>query len=608
MSSTSSERVPAYLLILLGLVVLFAFVQVGEHYYQDFLLDLGRHHEPAPLFLAFVSLWMVLGLAAAACLTAGITSLLAHRDTPGGWLERGRDLPWLLIGTILAFAIPALIRFAVLKGAPLTDDETCYRFSAELLANFQLTTESPPHKLFFDHVFMINDGRMYSQYFLGWPALMAPGIWLGIEGYMNAIYCALTLPPLYWIAKRLSGTVAARLALLIFITSPMLMIGASTMMSHTSCLFALTWTVWMAIRSQDEDSRWWHASLVAVFFSLAFFNRPLTAVAIGTPLLVLWLRTTWRSGARNQRLIAFLAPAGVFGALFLVVNHVQNGSPLRISYAAAIDYAQSNQWRFTHWTEKSRMSVGFLDTSLYSRGLAENGLALFRLNASSFGWPASLIFLPLAWRHKEARPLWWMLLLFVLLHLTIATAGIDSFGPVHYFELALPLILLTVLGALRVSRFLATMPSQLARYQRAPITAVCVMILLSLTAFSPRRIGAVGDMAERTNAVLRAPEQANLSNAIVFVHMGLNRCHRGTTRGFVFQRPNNDIHHKNSVLWANHLSVSKDKLLMEAYPERAGYILWWQGKECAPLFIPLDEIVDGQIEPGVPPSYDLSDA
>ena len=78
-------------------------------------------------------------------------------------------------------------------------------------------------------------------------------------------------------------------------------------------------------------------------------------------------------------------------------------------------------------------------------------------------------------------------------------------------------------------------------------------------------------------------------------------------RGFVFQKPNNDIHHKNSILWANHLTVENDKLLMEAFPDRKGYILWWQ-ELCKPRFVPLDQASDDVIDIGVPESYDLSDA
>ncbi len=67
---------------------------------------------------------------------------------------------------------------------------------------------------------MINDGKFYAQYFIGWPALMAPGVWVGAAGYMNALYSALTVPPLFAIARRMGGTSAARVAILLFARIP----------------------------------------------------------------------------------------------------------------------------------------------------------------------------------------------------------------------------------------------------------------------------------------------------------------------------------------------------------------------------------------------------
>ncbi len=608
MSNESRGRVRAYVLIFVGLLFVFAFNMVGEHYYGEWALDLGHDNQPAPLYLTFVSMWLVFGLAATMALTAGASILLARDSNPQPpILERGSDRAWLVVGSVLAFAIPALIRAVVLEGAPLTDDETCYRFSAELLANFQLTTESPPHKLFFDHVFMINDGRMHSQYFLGWPALMVPGLWLGVEGYMNAVYAALTIAPIYWIAKRFAGNTAARLAIIVILCSPMLMIGAATMMSHTSCLFAISWAVWLAVRASDKDARWWHHSLIAVFFCIAFFNRPLTAVAISAPAILLWLRATIRATDTRKRLIAFLVPSGFFAALFLLVNSIQNGSPLTVSYAAAFDYARSNQWRFTHWSDETRMSVSFFDTALYGAGLAENGLAFFRFNASAFGWPASLLLLPLGLFVANVRWIFWIFPTFLALHITIGNVGIDSFGPVHFMELALPVVLLSVVGVGKLSESLSALPATIARFHRAPVIAVIVMSMLSLVSFMPQRLSAVDTISDRINKSLHAPKSAGLQNVIIFTASTINYCDAPKApRGFVHRRPNNDINHTASILWANHLTVELDKILMKAYPERTGYLLLWKGPECEAVLVPLEEAAG--VLPGVPSSYDLSDA
>ena len=56
---------------------------------------------------------------------------------------------------------------------------TAYADFRELLADGRLWTASPPMPRFQDHPFLINDGRVYTHYFLGWPAQMLPDLWLG---------------------------------------------------------------------------------------------------------------------------------------------------------------------------------------------------------------------------------------------------------------------------------------------------------------------------------------------------------------------------------------------------------------------------------------------
>ena len=73
-------------------------------------------------------------------------------------LSDRRFLSWACLA---GFAIPLAIRYLLLHEAPLTDDESAYRFAAELLARGRLWVPSPEMKIFFDQNFMINDGRLY---------------------------------------------------------------------------------------------------------------------------------------------------------------------------------------------------------------------------------------------------------------------------------------------------------------------------------------------------------------------------------------------------------------------------------------------------------------
>ena len=65
---------------------------------------------------------------------------------------------------LLCFAITGTIAYAVLNHIPHVQDSIAQLFHAKIFAMGKLTAPLPPHKEFFDFMFMINDGRWYSQY------------------------------------------------------------------------------------------------------------------------------------------------------------------------------------------------------------------------------------------------------------------------------------------------------------------------------------------------------------------------------------------------------------------------------------------------------------
>ena len=228
----------ALLFIVLGLSFWAAFQIVGLAHH-GYALGLGSTEFPAREFVIFARHYALLGGAGAILIALGATRW--------GSLPPMDQARWFLpVATALGIAIPAAIRCLVLDGGAVTDDEAVYGFSAQLLASGRLTAPSHPLKLFFDHAFIVNDGRMFSQYFLGWPAIMALGVPFGATGYVNALVSGATVPALYQLLKTTVGVAWARLGVLVFLTSPMIQIAAATEMSHTSTLGALVYAMWFA--------------------------------------------------------------------------------------------------------------------------------------------------------------------------------------------------------------------------------------------------------------------------------------------------------------------------------------------------------------------------
>jgi len=595
----STERARSLVLLGGGIVALASFATIGT-VYTPYHFDLGYANAIGPGTASFLLPWLVLGLAGTLAIAAALTRL------QGGWSIRigrawraGPDWAWIAGFAVIALIIPLVIRSLVLHGAPVVDDESSYRYSAELLARGHLVGDSPPMRLAFDRSFMVNDGRFYSQYFLGWPALMVPGVWASWPGAMNAVYGALALPALFFVVRRVAGASTARVAGLLYVTSPMLAIGAATEMAHTSCFAALMWLAWCVLRADDDDDDapvWVHAAVGAAF-SIAFLIRPTSAIGAGLPLVAWWLIGTWRRGgaARWRALTACAVPTLAFAAAFLAINQLQNGSPMRTAYTAAVDYARANGFRFTHWTAGN---IG-LETAWWGwpHALANTGLATIRFDAALFGWPCSLILIPFAWGAPRARLFWASLGWFVAFHALVKNIGVDVFGPVHYFELAVPLLVLSAIGLARAGDVCGRIGDALgarARWGAAPAIAVGVFVAASLALYTPRQLATIGESSGMIASVLAAPD-AVPGPVVVFAPHPLLRPE--CARTWVMWRPNNDPDLANRVLWANHITVERDREVVARFPGRTGYILD-VSKRCEGTLIPLAGLAADAVPPG----------
>ncbi len=563
-------------------------------------LDLGTSlNLPTPGYARFLALWMLYGSLAVAALTVGFVRWLERGDLQSrlsaAWIH-GNDRKWVIYGSLFAFLIPAALRTFLLHGTPLTDDESAYRFMAQVLASGRVYADSPPLKLFFDNRFMINDGKMYSHFFVGWPALLVPGVWLGIPGFMNAIYSALTLPALFGVLRRLTSSAWARAGVLMYLSSPMLMVAAATETSHTSCVCALAWFTWLCLKSQDTDTPWWTHSLLATVFCVAFFIRPTSALGIGLPLLIWWL---WglRRGSGLRGLLAFAVPAIALAALFLTVNKLQTGSYFEVAYQRAFTYAEENGFRFSLWpTDFSGDAFTELQFGSLEHALAILGAALFRFNITFLGWPCSLLFALFAGRGTLRRVIELSFVSFLALHFFTNNVGIDTFAPMHYFELAWPLLILNICGLQKITENLTTASAAHQRWATAlPAATLAALILTNIISYAPTRFAAINRVADNISQPQQVHRAAELGPSVIFVREPFIRyCRSKPTGGWVFSRPNNDPLLENPVLWVNHLSLEKNRLLMQRFPDRQGYVMAWDPR-CRVVFLPLNELAPGAV-------------
>lgn len=572
-------------LLALGALTAIAFWVVGAVWFDGWALGLGSTLAPTWHHFVFLVFFTLFGSVTAALLARGLRRALPDM----GALRPLSDRTFLVWATALGLLVPLALRVFVLHGADITDDESLYRFAATLLAQGHVTAPSHPWRLFFDHAGVVNGGRMYTQYFLGWPAFLGVGVLLGMPSLVNPVLSALTVPALYLLARRLVSRGWAQAVVLVFLLSPMLQLLAATELAHTSELFCLAWAAWLAFEAVDRPAARWPATLLAVAFSAAFFTRPLTALGIGGPFVALWVVGWWRGGRPAASAVAFVLPAALMGGLFLAVNAAQSGSPWTPAYLAWHAYAVRDGYRFSGLDPAAPPHM----PNLVFTGILPMArtwlIGVMRMNFALLGWPTAFFFLPLALGARGSRVLWASLALFLLLCLPLHDPGIDTVGPVHFAGLALPVLLLTGVG------LSAWTDRRRARGDAfaagTPLAVLAAVLLCDVLLYSPARIGTVSEVARLAGAPARLLREHDVRNAVVFATVPYARaCEPGAavpSVPFVRWWPLNRPDFSNPVVQANHLSVARDRELVGRYfAGRTGWILHWT-RDCTLHLVPL---------------------
>lgn len=528
---------------------------------------------------AFLTVWAIVG-GYAVTRQAATLATRSTADPLSSLLSRGTDAAWVGTAMVFVFAAAWTVRRWVFESVALLDDDGAYLFSARLLAEGRLWTESPPMKLFFDRTFLINDGRVHSQYFLGWPALLVPGVWSGNVDWVNPLWAALGVPPVFAVARRVAREPAhARLAVALYASSPMVVIAAGTLMSHTANLSLLAWATWAGLRAGDDDGGPAHGAAFGALTAAAFWVRPLEAVALLAPLTWTFVCAAWRRGAWRA-MAAFALPVIVLAAGFLLVLYVQSEGTLQTGYSRYLSYREENRFRFT------TLAPGLELVPLNPiTGIGNMVLALFRLNVAMWGWPIGFLLLCFAEHTQQQRWLWRMLGSFLLVHLAMIDPGNAIAGPSHIFEVLLPVLWLSVDGY-------GALVARDGRMGRQAGRCVLGSALAASLVHTPARLWSLHEMAEIVDRPARVVREAGVTGAVVFAtHRLMAPCPHDLPRTLSrFSREIPGPSLDDEVIWLNHLSVDAERRLMaRLFPDRRGYVLTRGADGCGFVLFDLED-------------------
>lgn len=545
--------------------------------------NLGSILGPTNYYAAYLLLVVTLGTFAVLVGTWGGQGLLApHYETIGKKLSSISDRYWLLLFSGTAFLIATGIRIAVLDFSQVSDDEAAYLFSADVLLSGKLYAPAPETPLFWERAFLTIDGdKWYSQYFLGWPAVLAVFRALELQDVASAFCFSLTLPFVFRGTMQATGSrYAAYCATLLLLLSPMLLVGSATMMSHACCLLFLA-ILFCLVAGAKKDAQWARARAfgIAVTFCVAFFVRPQTTIGLGGALVLTWLASRWPWRDQLAQLTCFAIPSLVGAALFLYVNFALTGNALEPAYSRLLDVLVDKGMRFGHLPQNYDVSTADLKFDVL-RGFTYVPLGLLRLVFAGLGLPLLVLFVVCA-RGKWACVTLGMVVGFYLLQWFSNTPGIDTFGPVHLYELMLPLVLGVALGLTQArSRFGETISVLFA-----------ITMIVSFFAYTTSRLENVANLADGANDTVQRVNsylaRSGVKRAVLFrAGAHASACLAHPARHFVFWPPANPPDLDAPILWANHLTVADDrKLLEEQFPNHIGFLYYWQ--KCNLRFVPL---------------------
>jgi hypothetical protein len=440
-----------------------------------------------------------------------------------------------LIASLLAVLVTYWVTDRVFEAIPHIEDEIAYVWQAQAIAGGELTLPSPPEARSFLVPFVVDhEGLRFGKYPLGWPALLAIGIRLGIRPWVNPLLAGLGVWLTYRLGKKILGETVGLLAAGLTLTSPFFLLNSGSLLSHPfglvlSAAFALAW---LDATTQGEAGErgtsfrnlaTWTAGLSLGLLALA---RPFTAVAIGLPFAIhgLYFLGLGDGGTRRRVLAIGLLALGI-GSLNFLWQYAVTGDPLLNPYTLWWPYDQ----------------IGFGP----GIGRSENGhnlrLAWVNTKASLrsgygdlFGWLSySWIFLPVGLLAAAVKRNWRALLVsavipsLVLLYMAY-WVGAWLFGPRYYYEGLFSMTLLSGLGI----AFLAGWPVEPGApwkfstgWRRArPLAVVALVALLvagNLAFYLPIRLGGMNGLYGMERSDLKpffTPQAQELIPALVVVH------------------------------------------------------------------------------------------
>ncbi len=298
-----------------------------------------------------------LSIAAGGGLVLGILSRKSRALWRDGWLEplqqhsESHWTGWTLAVAVFGFVIYAFLARQLFAGRPLLIDEIIQVFQARLLAGGHLWLPAAPHQEFFSSLHLVEQqGRVYGQFPMGGPAMLALGSLFGAEWIVNPLFAAVTVVLFGALLLRIEPRRGVRLgALLIFALSPFAAFMSGSHMNHVTALFwIMVGMLGLARATSEAEGRFRDGLLAGLGLGFAATIRPVDAMAFAAP-AGLWLLIR---AVRQGRLAALLGSGlgiAIPIALLCWANLHTTGAPFLFGYTVLWGKAHDLGFHASPW-------------------------------------------------------------------------------------------------------------------------------------------------------------------------------------------------------------------------------------------------------------------
>jgi len=436
---------------------------------------------------------------------------------------------WIVLLIVLSVIIAAgMIASGIFENMAHLEDEFAYLWQAKVITRGKLSLPSPDYPTKFLVPFVVDhQGFRFGKYPLGWPVMLSLGVRIGIRNWINPILAGLAIWLVYQLGKKVANEIVGILSAILLGTSPIFLIQAGTLLSHTWSLvlatgFMLFWID--TIHNKDHASDWWKAVISGLCLGLVGLTRPLTMVGLSIPFLIEGLILMIRgSKPQRQKILIVGGAALLLASLHFVWQLALTGDLLTNPYTLWWPY------------DKLGFGPGF--------GVLPSGHSPYQayLNTKHsmhaglsdlFGWGMiSWIFLPLglirSGRYCRVHLLTGVFLSLVILY-SAYWVGARLLGPRYYFEALPGLVILTALGISWLAGWTTKVdavnqqPEGWLRY-RSPLVVglVGILIFCNFNFYLPNRLRTLRGLygIERSDlAPFLSTEAYELTPALIIVH------------------------------------------------------------------------------------------